>query len=45
MPAICGMVRRMPKFTPEVASMMLFGPGVIELTSAKENSAASIAGE
>ena len=30
MPAICGTVRRMPKFTPDTVSMMLLGPGVIE---------------
>jgi hypothetical protein len=45
MPAICGMVGRTPKFTPEVASMMLFGPGVTEVTKAKENKAAMVAGE
>ena len=42
MPTICGTVRRTPKFTPEMASMMLFGPGVIELTNVNENSAANM---
>ena len=28
MPRICGMVARKPKLTPELATRMLFGPGV-----------------
>jgi hypothetical protein len=35
MPTMCGTVRRMPKFTPEANSIMLFGPGVTEVTKAK----------
>jgi len=31
-PAICGSVRRMPKFTPEASTIILFGPGVTEVT-------------
>jgi hypothetical protein len=27
-PSQCGTVRRKPKFTPEVISIILFGPGV-----------------
>ena len=33
-PSRCGTLRRKPKFRPEDASITLFGPGVIELTSA-----------
>src|ERR1700719_2904376 len=43
MPAICGRVRRTPKFTPDTASMMLLGPGVTEVTKPKGISAAIIA--
>ena len=35
------MVRRKPKFSPDVASITLFGPGVIELTSANRASGPS----
>ncbi|OAG73420.1 hypothetical protein Amal_04014 [Acetobacter malorum] len=34
-PSICGMDRRNPWFRPEAASMVLFGPGVMEATRAK----------
>src|SRR5687767_7736131 len=34
MPSIWGMVRRKPKFTPDANSIMLFGPGVIEVVKA-----------
>ena len=39
MPSIWGTVRRTPKFSPEASSIMLFGPGVIEV--AKPNMAAA----
>jgi hypothetical protein len=39
MPNMCGMVRAKPKFTPEAVSMMLLGPGVIEVTKANDTSA------
>ncbi|MNV87526.1 hypothetical protein D3C71_1816530 [compost metagenome] len=32
---MCGTLRRTPKFTPEASSIMLFGPGVTEVTKAK----------
>jgi hypothetical protein len=31
-PVRCGSVRRIPKRAPEASSMMLFGPGVIDIT-------------
>ncbi|MNH27651.1 hypothetical protein D3C79_877730 [compost metagenome] len=31
---MCGIVRLKPKFTPEASNMVLFGPGVIEVTRA-----------
>ena len=34
-PSMCGIVRTKPKFVPDVMSMRLFGPGVIEDTKAK----------
>ena len=34
MPSICGIVRLKPKFTPDAISIMLFGPGVTEVTKA-----------
>ena len=34
-PSICGTVRRKPKFAPLASSIMLFGPGVTEVTKAK----------
>ncbi|GLR23359.1 hypothetical protein GCM10007920_31500 [Ciceribacter naphthalenivorans] len=43
MPSICGIVRRKPKFTPEANSIILFGPGVIEVAKAKVISAVSVA--
>src|SRR5579863_1367012 len=43
MPAICGRVRKTPKFTPDTASMMLLGPGVTEVTKPKGISAAMVA--
>ncbi len=39
MPSMCGIVRRNPKFTPDASSIMLFGPGVIEVANAKTDSA------
>ena len=36
-PKRCGMVARSPKFTPDVISIKLLGPGVIELTKANIN--------
>ena len=41
MPAMCGTVRASPKFTPDVVSMMLLGPGVTELTKVKDTNAVS----
>ena len=41
MPTSKGSVRRIPKFRPEAASIKLFGPGVMVLTSAKVAAAAS----
>ena len=38
-PAMCGTVRPKPKFTPEAASMTLFGPGVNAIANAKVTSA------
>jgi hypothetical protein len=35
-PATCGRVRLNPKLAPEVVSIMLFGPGVMEVTSANK---------
>ena len=35
MPAMCGTVRRQPKAAPEAMTIRLFGPGVIEATTAK----------
>ncbi|MNF18341.1 hypothetical protein D3C80_2223620 [compost metagenome] len=43
MPSMCGIVRRKPKFTPEANSIMLFGPGVIEVAKAKVTSAVRVA--
>ena len=43
MPSICGSVRRNPKLTPEASSMVLLGPGVIDITSAKVMAAESAA--
>ncbi|MNP66907.1 hypothetical protein D3C76_1626750 [compost metagenome] len=37
---MCGSVRRTPKFTPEASSIMLLGPGVIEVTKANIRKAA-----
>src|SRR5690242_11456542 len=34
MPSMCGIVRLKPKFTPDASNMVLFGPGVIEVTRA-----------
>jgi hypothetical protein len=31
---MCGSVARTPKFTPDANSIMLFGPGVTEVTKA-----------
>jgi Lrp/AsnC family leucine-responsive transcriptional regulator len=39
---MCGTVRRKPKLIPDVINIRLFGPGVIEDTSAKIASAAKI---
>src|SRR3569833_1827519 len=44
MPAICGKVARTPKFTPAAASMMLLGPGVIELMKANQHSDTRVEG-
>src|ERR1700682_3577446 len=41
MPAICGSVRRKPKFRPDASSMMLFGPGVKNITVANITKAIS----
>ncbi len=38
-PSMCGSVRRKPKAAPEAISIMLFGPGVTEVTKAKAASA------
>jgi hypothetical protein len=38
MPIIWGIVRRNPKFTPEASSIILFGPGVIEVVNANKSS-------
>ena len=35
MPAMCGRVRRTPKFAPDASSIMLFGPGVKIATRTK----------
>ena len=40
-PAICGIECAKPKFTPDAASMMLFGPGVNAITQANTVSAMS----
>src|SRR6516165_5196978 len=45
MPSICGMVRLTPKLRPEVSSIMLFGPGVIEVTKPKRAAADRTAGD
>ena len=34
-PSQCGSVRRNPKLAPDIISMRLFGPGVIEVAKAK----------
>jgi hypothetical protein len=34
-PSACGKVARTPKFTPEASNIMLFGPGVTDVTKAK----------
>ena len=39
MPAICGIVRAKPKFTPDAVTMMLFGPGVNAVTKTNKVSA------
>src|SRR5712691_11797709 len=39
-PSMCGSVRAKPKFSPELISMMLFGPGVNSITTAKRRKAA-----
>src|SRR4051812_11651517 len=39
MPSMCGIVRRNPKFTPDASSIMLLGPGVIDVANAKADSA------
>jgi hypothetical protein len=41
-PSMWGKVRRKPKFMPDVINIRLFGPGVIEDTKAKMESAANI---
>src|SRR5579871_5633947 len=41
MPNTCGSVRRKPKLTPDASSIVLFGPGVIEVTSANRMPAGS----
>ena len=43
MPSMCGTVRRMPKFTPDANSIILFGPGVIEVAKANPNRARNVA--
>ncbi len=40
-PSMCGRVRLKPKFTPEASSIMLLGPGVMEVTNAKSVNARS----
>ena len=40
-PNMCGIVRRNPKLMPDVISIRLFGPGVIEDTRAKAANAAN----
>src|SRR3569832_2191629 len=40
-PSMCGIVCVNPKFTPDAASMMLFGPGVNDITPANTVSAIS----
>ncbi len=40
-PSICGSVRAKPTFSPELISMMLFGPGVNSITAANNRKAAS----
>src|SRR3989338_6133023 len=44
MPSICGRLRRRPKFSPDASSIMLFGPGVTEVTKAKAIKATSSSG-
>ena len=44
MPTICGSVRRKPKLAPDDSSIVLFGPGVIDITSANVSAAGSTAG-
>jgi len=39
MPAICGKVRRKPKVSPDDSTMMLFGPGVKNITMANTTKA------
>src|ERR1700720_713021 len=39
MPATCGNVRRKPKVSPDDSSMMLFGPGVKNITAANTTKA------
>src|SRR5690606_37129941 len=41
-PSACGTVRRRPKLAPDAISIILFGPGVIDETSAKAESAARV---
>jgi hypothetical protein len=40
---MCGIVRRKPKFTPDANSIVLFGPGVIDITKANVVAAESAA--
>ena len=44
MPMMCGIERRKPKFTPEASIMMLFGPGVTEVTKANSEKASRTSG-
>jgi len=44
MPSICGNVRRKPKLMPEDSSMVLFGPGVTDVTSANKRAGSRAAG-
>ncbi len=33
MPSMCGTLRRKPKLAPDVVSITLFGPGVMDITN------------
>jgi hypothetical protein len=39
---MCGIVRANPKFTPDAKSIMLFGPGVIEVVKANRTRARKV---